>query len=188
MSKGERLTNYDIQGGASPFLSDHQFMSKWNMIKYPGVVMVSLIMSWENNVLINNCPGGSSLNCVQGLNFPHCSSIGGVQLNSQFNQHARHNNHIWVTSRPLSGLKLMMYLQSYLLVVINSWAEMTNDGSQVTRLAEHSHLHCLLEPPKMLPRDVMVKIKLQLLVHWRYDCLVFNALANCPNLSKALTI
>ena len=42
--------------------------------------MVLLIMSWGNNDPINDCLGGEGMpfNCVQGLNFPHCSSIGGV--------------------------------------------------------------------------------------------------------------
>ena len=56
---------------------------KLHLIKYPGVVMVLLIMSWGNNVLIKLGQFRRMIaifNCVQGLNFLLYSSIGGVQL------------------------------------------------------------------------------------------------------------
>ena len=41
--------------------------------------MLFIIMSWGENNLFNDRPGGSlPFNYVQGLNFPSWSSIGGV--------------------------------------------------------------------------------------------------------------
>ena len=40
----------------------------------------------------------------------------------------------------------------------------------MAELAKHSHLHCLLEPPQTLPRDVTLKIKFRMFVRWRSDC------------------
>ena len=43
--------------------------------------MLFIIMSWGENNLFNDCPGGSlPFNYVQELNFPSWSSIGGVAI------------------------------------------------------------------------------------------------------------
>ena len=70
MSRGESITIIMTSRGilyhfrGFPFYKlKHQFVLRGNqaplnLIKYPGGVMVLLIMSWGNNDLIKGCPGG----------------------------------------------------------------------------------------------------------------------------------
>ena len=71
MSRGENITNYDIQADAFTVFRGFPFYrlkhcveggTKLRLItcKYPGGVMVLLIMSWGNNDLIKGCPGGDN--------------------------------------------------------------------------------------------------------------------------------